>query len=278
MKARIYILLILSVGLVACQPQAPTQNEEQIAVQQNSATLTETIVPSNTPTKIPTSTSTNTPTSTPEPTSTPIPPTPTIEPPAIAVEFLDGAEILNVDGFDSMRNWSTWNSGTGSLVDSMFKLTGQDGWKSGLVLSRKLKEGEGIILRFKTVNNSDFRSEFVFSTGSWRTDSFRQFGVYNGRNPKADLFQGTNGLGFNNLHGNLALKADTWYNLFMAVGSGGEFLAVVWNPEDPSLRVIYNETISDKWEGKTWEFIAKATEGETVYIDDFSRISFSTIK
>jgi hypothetical protein len=215
---------------------------------------------------------------TPEPTSTPVPPTPTIEPPTIIFKFLDGVEILNIDGFDNMRNWSTWNSGTGRIVDGMFELTGQNDWSSGLALSRKLKEGEGVILRFKTVNNAVFKSEFVFSTGAWQTDSFRQFGVYNGKNPKADLFQGKYGLGYNNLLGNLALKANTWYKLLMAVGEGGEFLAVVWDPADPSKLVSYNEDIGEKWDNKQWEFLVKATKGETVYIDDFSRISFNAIK
>lgn len=272
MKSRfISIIPLISLVFVACQSKVPLQEDEQAAGQQNSDMPAETLIPSITPTETPTATPTHMPTSIPEP-------TPTIKPPAIAIEFLDAVEILNVDGFDSMRNWSTWNTGTGRLVDGMFELAGQEDWSSGLVLSRKFKEGEGIILRFKTVNNADFRSEFVFLTGAWDTDTFRQFGVYNGRNPKADLFQGKYGLGFNNLYGNLSLKADTWYNLLMAVGEGGEFLAVVWNPEDPSQRVVYNEKIGEKWERKTWEFVAKATKGETVYIDDFSRIAFSEIK
>ncbi len=277
MKTRmIYVLFLVSLVLVACQSEVSLQEEDLAVAQQDSTELTETLVPSNTPTEMPTATPTLT--STPEPTSTSITPTPTIEPPSIAVEFLDGVEILNIDGFDNMRNWNTWNAGTGNIVNGMFELQGQEGWSSGLVLSSKLKVGQGIILRFKSVNVADFKAEFVFATGTWQTDSFRQFGVYNGRFPKADLFQGKNGLGFNNLHGNLSLKADTWYNLLMAIGEGGEFLAIVWNPDDTSQRVRYNEKIGEKWEGKTWEFIAKATRGVTVYIDDFSRIVFSEIK
>jgi hypothetical protein len=263
----IFALLLLSLVLAACQPKAPLQEEgKQTAVQKTSIT----------PTEI--STATPTSTLTPEPTTTPVPPTPTIDPPAIVIEFLGGVEILNIDRFDNLSNWNTWNSGTGSIVDGMFELTGQEGWSSGLVLSRKLKEGDGVILRFKTVNNATFKSEFVFSTGAWQTDSFRQFGVYNGKYPKADLFQGKIGLGYNNLFGNLTMKADTWYKLLMAVGEGGEFLAVVWLPDNPSRMVFYNENIGEKWEDKKWEFIAKATKGETVYIDDFSSISFSSIK
>jgi len=277
MKIRlIYVLFLAALVLVACQPEISLQEEELVIAQQDSTALTETLVPSNTPTEMPTATPTLT--STPKPTSTPLPPTPTLEPPTIAVEFLDGVEILYIDGFANMRNWNTWNSGTGNIVGGMFELQGQEGWSSGLVLSSKLEAGNGIILRFKAVNVADLKAEFVFSTGKWQTDSFRQFGVYNGKYPKADLFQGKNGLGFNNLHGNLSLKADTWYNLLMAIGEGGEFLAIVWNPDDPSQRVLYNEKIGEKWEGKTWEFIAKATRGVTVYIDDFSRIVFNEIK
>ena len=230
------------------------------------------VPPTITPTLIPTSTHVL-------PTSTNTPePTPTIDPPSVSFGFLTGVQVLNLDNFDNSNNWDKWNSGTGSVLDGMFMLTGQQGYMSGLVYKQKIQEGNGIVLKYKAVKNSDFLSEFVFATGEYGADTFRQFGIYNGKRPKADLYQGTQGLGFNNLHGNLLLKADTWYNLLMVVGKNGELLAVIWNPEDPSQQLVYHERIGDKWAGLKWEFQAKADIGETVYIDDFLLLSFGGFK
>ena len=252
-----FVLFIsLAILLVSCQAMPASQSTATFVP-------TYTIVP---------------PTHTPEPTSTPIPPTPTLAPPLVPLNFVTDVQVLNTDNFDNLNNWDMWNSGTGDLSSGMFELTGQEGWLSGLVFKQKLGEGNGILLGYKTAKNSDFQSEFVFATGEWGTDSFRQFGVYNGKRPKADLYQGNQALGFNNLLGNLSLKADTWYNIFMAIGKDGELLAVVWNPDDPSKQLVYHEKIGEKWAGLKWEFQAKANIGETVYINNFLLLSFGGFK
>lgn len=74
-----------------------------------------------------------------------------------------------------------------------------------IILTKKITFG----LSYKTIKNADYQSEFVLATGENRTDSFRQFGIYNGKRPKADLLQGNNSIGGNNLNGNRSLKADT---------------------------------------------------------------------
>ena len=58
----IFTLLLLSLYFSACQPRTPLQGDEQVNVQQNSVTPSETLPPTNTPTEkpaeVPTSTST----------------------------------------------------------------------------------------------------------------------------------------------------------------------------------------------------------------------------
>jgi len=114
-------------------------------------------------------------------------------------------------------------------TNGVFEMQGKSFWASSFSLKQQLAEGDGIMLSFK-LQKANAQSEFVFVTGDWQTDSFRQFGIYNGKRPQADLFQGKNGLGGNNLHGNLTLQADTWHNLLTAIGKNGEFLAVMWDP------------------------------------------------
>ena len=203
-------------------------------------------------------------------------PAPTIEPPSTATEFLTDVKVLSYDPLNSMNNWN-WDSQVGNLANGIFELKGRYFWGSSLSPKMQLADGDGIILKFK-LQNANGESEFVFDTGEWQTDSFRQFGIYNSNPPKADLFQGKNGLGGNYLHGNLSLKPDTWYNILMAIGKNGEFLAVMWEPADETQRAVYNETIGEKWSDKPWFFIVKENEGETLYVDDFYRISFGEIR
>jgi hypothetical protein len=232
------------------------------------------------PSAIPTveiSTETPIPTNTPLPSKTPIPPTPTVQPPTILSDFLTNPKVMMVDNLDNLKNWEAWNPETGNISNGMFELTGQADYLSGLAFRKRIGEGDGILLKYKTVNNKDYKSEFVLDSGEWQTDSFRQFGVYNGRVPKADLWQGKNYLAGNNLHGNLSQKADTWYNVLIAVGKEGELFAVIWNPDDPSKKSIYKEKIGKKWEGLNYNFVAKADIGETMYIDDLMMVKFDAI-
>ena len=199
-----------------------------------------------------------------------------MESPSLTVEFLTDVKVLSYDPFDNMNNWD-WDNQTGKNTNGVFEIQGKSFWTSSFSLKQQLAEGDGIMLSFK-LQKANAQSEFVFVTGDWQTDSFRQFGIYNGKRPQADLFQGKNGLGGNNLHGNLTLQADTWHNLLTAIGKNGEFLAVMWDPNSEGHHAIYNETIGEKWSGKNWYFMPKAEEGESLYVDDFYRISFGEIK
>ena len=213
------------------------------------------------------------------PTSTPIPPTPTVEPPSLATEFLTDVQVLETDNFNNLNNWSTWNSASGKLSDGMFELQGQTGYLSGVGFNQKIGEGYGVAIKYKLVNNVDYKSQFIVTTGEWQTNSFRQIGIYNGRKPKAALYQGKNIIGGNNLLcTNLTLQKDTWYNFLIVVGKGGEFLSAIQNPDNPLEQCVYHETIKENWTGLNFEFQVIADIGETVYIDDFMLLSFGEIK
>jgi hypothetical protein len=226
------------------------------------------------PTKTPVPTNTPTVTPTKQPTITP---TPTIEPPQLLTEYLTDVKILYHDGFDNLNKWD-WNDQTSTLSNNVFEMRGTSFWASSLILKQSLLEGDAVMLKFK-VQKANGQSEFVFSTGEWQTDGFRQFGIYNGISPMADLFQGKNGIGGPYLHGNLTLKPDNWFYVLMAIGKNGNFLAVMWDPNNEAHRDVYNEKLSAyKWAGKTWGFHIGEDEGETISVDNFYRITFGEIK
>lgn len=217
---------------------------------------------------------TNPPVSTVTPTTLPtLTATPTIEPPVITKEFLTDVKILFHDPFDNNDSLNNWTSG--KVVDGIFEL--KRGITDGSYKRQRLISGDGVILKFKLQNASDV-SGFSFDTGVWRTDSDRGFGIINATHPHVTITQGKEVIDQSHLRGNLSLKTDTWYNILMAIGKNEKFLAVIWDPADESHRVIYNITLGEKWSGKTWAFDIVIWGDETIYIDDFYRISFEDIQ
>lgn len=214
---------------------------------------------------------TNIPTLAPTSTKTPVPPTPTIAPPLVILDHLDGVVVTQIDNFESSSGWDLW---AGKISNGVLEIIGKD-W-NGLAKKGLFSEGEGIIVNFKYEKKSDF--ELMFDHGEWWTDPYRRFGIYiSSGYPKANLWLGKNGLGFNNLIGNFQLKTDTWYTLLMAVDSDGEFLALIWDPADTSHTFSYHEKAGEKWAGYNWDFRIGADAG-TIVFDDFMTITFDGMK
>lgn len=225
---------------------------------------TETPAPTSTQTPKPTATKT------PKPTKTPIPPTPTVAPPSMLLEYLDDVVVTSTDDFSSSTGWDLW---AGKISNGVLEIEGKD-W-NGLGKRGNFPEGTGIVINFKYDQGAEF--EVYYDYGAWQTDAYRRFGIYYWSGyPKANLWLGARALGFNNLHGNLKARSDTWYTLLMATDTDGEFLAVIWNPENPERTAVYHE-INEKWAGYDWNLRIGADQG-TIVFDDFMEIEFSDIK
>ncbi len=216
------------------------------------------------------------------PTHPDLSPTPTTTPTksqtlSIIQEYFSESKIIITDDFSSLENWRLWQPESGNLENGVFELTGLDEWKSGLVWKEQLEEGDGVILEFQLFDIQNQKSQFVFSSGDWGTDDFRQFGLYNSVHPRANLIDGQENLSTKNLFGNLSLKTDTWYKLMMGISQKGEFIAIMWDPKSPSQRIIYKENLGENWANRTWQFVTQAAEGTKIQVDNFSQISFNTI-
>ncbi len=213
----------------------------------------------------------------PTPASVPLPtPRPSINPLAVAAEYMTHPRIIEYDPFNNLDNWN-FNPATGSLVNGMFELQGTPRWQSSFWNRLEFKEGEAVAFRFQ-VHHANARSEFVLVTGDWRAPTFRQFGFYNAVVPMGDLFQGTRDLGGYRLQGNLNILSNTWYEAILAVGRGGHMFAVVWNPANPGQRVVHDLAGGPNWVSLTWVFLPKASVGETVTVDDFFIMDFGDVK
>ena len=227
------------------------------------------------PTKNPAITETLWPTITAALTATPIPATPTVPPHDLLNEYFDHVTIKSIDQFENLKLWQIWDEESVSLNEGEVTLVGRPNWNSALVYNIPISENQGIMLTYKALNQLDSKAEFVFISGTYQTDDFRQFGIYNGPAPKADLYQGKVGLGFNYLHGNYTIRKDTWQTLIMSVDDQGNFLAIIFNPEDPEQRYVYSEKPGEKWKGHDWEFRITVTDPETIVINRFQKFEFS---
>jgi hypothetical protein len=229
---------------------------------------TETLVPTNTP--VPTNTSV--------PTKTPISPTATVPAPEKSLEYLNNVQVVYNDTFDNttVSGWGNgWWLDGGKIQNDVLEVIGKNWNAVGRDVQRTYKEGEGIILDFTYNKGSVF--EFFFAHGDWGTDPLRRFGIYiSGGSAQADLWQGKNGLGFNNLHGNLTLKADIKYSLLIAVLPDSEFLGVIWSPSDPSKTLVYHEKLGKSWVNLTYTFTIGADKG-TILFDNFKEIKFDSV-
>lgn len=241
-------------------------------------TPTSTPVPStSTPiptyTTVPTTIPTLPPTRTPKPTRTPVPPTATIPAPDKVLEYLNDVQITYNDSFDNPLGKGWW-LGNGRIKNGVLEFDGKN-W-NGLVREQEFQANQGIVLDFTYTRGSVF--ELYMSSGDWQTDPYKRFGVYlSGGSAQANLWQGKNGLGFNNLLGNLILQPDKTYSILMAILPDGEFLGVIWDPSEQSKSIYYREKISEKWANIRWTFSMGADRG-TILFDNFREISFSGAK
>ncbi len=201
---------------------------------------------------------------------------PTVDPLPVPSEYLTNAAVVSYDPLDNMDNF-LFHSETGALTDGVFQLNGTPSWQSNVSFKQPFNEGEGLVVKFK-VQQANARSELVFVSGAWLTDTFRQFGIYNGANPTADLFQGTSDLGGQPLVSNLTIQPGTWYEALLAIGHGGHLLGVLWDPNNVGQRTVNDSNLGADWTGRSWTFLPKVNVGETLYLDDFYKLSFGDIK
>ncbi len=205
-----------------------------------------------------------------------VPAGPTVDPLPVPSEYLTNAAVVSYDPLDNMDNWLS-HAETGTLTDGVFQLNGTPSWQSSVSFKQQFNEGEGLVVKFK-VQQANARSELVLVSGPWLTDAFRQFGIYNGANPTADLFQGTSDLGGQPLVSNLTIQPGIWYEALLAIGHGGHLLGVLWDPNNVSQRTLNNANLGADWTGRSWTFLPKVNVGETLYMDDFYKLSFGDIK
>jgi len=224
---------------------------------------------------------TQVPSATPIPTSTLPPPTPT---PAFAGQsalttFVVDPVVRAIDPFDGTlaQSWEALNPETNAeVLSGTTVLQGAPAWGSGIGRRREFSPGEGVgvLLTYPEEN----QVEFFFDRGQWDTDDYRRFGIYLWDSPTANVWSGRQRIGFQSLPGNFRPMPDARYLLIMSVGQGGEFLAVLTDPADPSRFILYRQVLGSGWADLAWRFNVQANEASGITLDELAEFSFATFK
>jgi tetratricopeptide (TPR) repeat protein len=197
--------------------------------------------------------------------------------PSPVSDVLPEAKVLYHDDFDQ---WplSTWEYESGKASDGVVQITGTADWSSYLERDRIFHAGDAVLALFKYDADADYR--MYICSGEWEKPAYRRWGIFTLNDSSrftTDRFQGFSFIGGDPLAGNLTSRPDTWYYVLLAVGDEGEFLAQVWERDDPARKAEDRRRLGDDWAGLPWHFILQANKGP-VYVDTFTEISFSEIK
>jgi serine/threonine protein kinase len=193
--------------------------------------------------------------------------------PPLVNEYLSNVQVQHTDYFDG-RLEDTWAGTNASQSGSMMTVEGVEYWAASAVLRQSISEGQGVYLLHQFSQDSEF--EIHLQNGVW-SEVYRRFGFYGGETPQANLFWGAEMLGNGYLPGNFAPLPGTWYYTFLAVDPQANFMAVIWEPSNPSNYIYYRETLGTKWDDLQWEFVISANKG-TINVDDVILFSFDGFK
>jgi hypothetical protein len=200
--------------------------------------------------------------------------------PSPVLSVLSDVEVLDQDEFDRLEpdRWDRSNELI-RAADGMAEIQGTADWATLLRRTEDLGEGEAVLVLF--TYDEDAPGEFFLSlsSGDWESDDYRRWaigidepnGIF-----ATDVYLGTN-YSSEPLAGHLSASPDTWYYALLAVDRGGEFIAMVWERDNPSEKAAAWRDMGPAWSGLPWEFIGQANRG-VVYVDALTGISFGEIQ
>lgn len=218
--------------------------------------------------------------SSPEATPTALPPTPTAVPPTatpivytvpkLVTQYIGPAQSIFLDTFDTLS--ADWTYSSASVTTSLgeVQLTGIENWGTNLYHVPPIAEGTALLLRFRADSDAEFGA--FLESGTWGKADYKRFGLY-GPYPTTNIFHGTIGEPQQEFDGELSIESNAWYDMMLAVEPGGEFIALVWDPEDPSMHLAYRRVVDEKWAGSTWAFGITMNRG-FLAIDEFVGLAF----
>lgn len=209
---------------------------------------------------------------------TPVPPEPVSDPgttqPDKLSEYLEGVQIRDGDTFEdpSGRGWVIQAA---VIRDGFMRIDGNANW-DGAFYAQGVGSNEGIVMDFSYASGSLF--EIFIDRGTYDTDSYKRFGIYIGGNTaETNIMEGRSNAGGTILAGDLVLEPEITYTVLIAVLADGEFLLVLWKPDEPLKSLSHRAAFDSTWANQTWTFFLQANRGP-IFFDNFQKITFESVR
>jgi outer membrane protein assembly factor BamD (BamD/ComL family) len=207
-------------------------------------------------------------------TSTP----PDIRSPSPVSDILSNARVTYHDSLDvpSLVDW-TYETGVLQTADGLLRIQGVANRANQVRPKQDFYGGNAALVLFKY--DAGANPYLFLETGEWETPTYKRWGI------RADSYnsifiteirEGTSWLDPNPLLGDNVTVSSTWYYLLLAVSQDGEFVAQVWQRDDPSKRAEYRHTFGLDWAGHAWTLVLQTDSGD-LYVDSYTQIAFSRI-
>jgi hypothetical protein len=190
--------------------------------------------------------------------------------PAQVEDALSNVKVLNHYELDQFP--SGWSSKNVKAVDGMVEIPyiSESNWIGG----PNINERQGVLFRFRY--DAAVQLYFAFEFGEFNTAEFKAIGIHRVKRTgdfEYSFEQGTGQLS-DPISTTAYLYHDRWYYGLLAIDDVPEFLALVWEDDNPSRMASYRRTLGEDWANRKWEFFMWSNWG-TWYLDTLTVLSFS---
>ena len=192
-------------------------------------------------------------------------------------DFLAGSQVTYTEGFSSTTPDGWDISSFTEIGNNSLTLKGNN-YTGGVTFSkRNLQDYQGILLAFQC--SPDTEAEIFFQSGTWVTRGMRRWGIYCNTVVQGmiepDVYQDEGNFVGESFIGNLVSEPDKWYALLLTLGGDGEFIARVWDPENPNLYTELRQSFGSEWDNKSWHLGIGASTG-SISITNFQILNLRT--
>ncbi len=187
--------------------------------------------------------------------------------------LLSDAEAIFHDDFSELSPSDWRDAGDYETVDGLLELA-----DTAECLARMggLSANTAMLVQFSydEVPNADF--EMFFNNGEFGSANYRQWGAHMvDDSPEFHVVSRRSTLEESALEGDLSLEPDTGYDLLLAVDKDAEFVAHVWESDDPANFAEYRQTL-EEWADQEW-FGAFCNARGNVFVDTYTEIAFDEL-
>jgi hypothetical protein len=199
------------------------------------------------------------------------------QPPGPVKEVLSGARVVSHNDFSSLpASLFEYDDRYVTLSNGVAEISGND-YDWPYIAYRNdtgIREGHAVLVSFEYSAGAWWTLSFL--SGSYDTSRHRAWGI----TEEMDKYtvKVSEWYDVERMPGNLSLGPNTWYSLLLAVDDGPEFLAHLWERDDPRLSTQIRQSFSgDLWDDRGWVFWIASIKGK-LYIDEITEMTFDGLK